>query len=376
MNDFSKVDRALLGPIDLSTDDRRRLPVLAPSPVPASADDHAPDDHAPDERAPESLLQIAQRQGKRLLAGWATSLLLHLFLLMLLTLYTFGNASSKLGLELAFSDSVEAIDFQEVQFEMPALDESDLSQDMESLLAPEEQADDPALELPELAIEPVAQLESLFADSMIESGSLSSSADEPMSDSEFGGMVGADAGSTKSGAKFYGINTEGNRFVYVIDASTSMNDDGRWGRAVDELLESISQLKASQKFLVLTYSSSFRPMMDMPMNQIDLVRATRGNKRRLADWIRRLQPNGVTMPSGAMMVGLSLNVDAIFLLSDGLLMDRTDSMLRQHNRPRLLRFGGGRKTPVHTIAMDVAGDGADLLRVIAEENAGHFRVVQ
>lgn len=371
MNDFSKVDRALLGPIDLSTDDRRRLPVLAPSPVPASADDHAPD-----ERAPESLLQIAQRQGKRLLAGWATSLLLHLFLLMLLTLYTFGNASSKLGLELAFSDSVEAIDFQEVQFEMPALDESDLSQDMESLLAPEEQADDPALELPELAIEPVAQLESLFADSMIESGSLSSSADEPMSDSEFGGMVGADAGSTKSGAKFYGINTEGNRFVYVIDASTSMNDDGRWGRAVDELLESISQLKASQKFLVLTYSSSFRPMMDMPMNQIDLVRATRGNKRRLADWIRRLQPNGVTMPSGAMMVGLSLNVDAIFLLSDGLLMDRTDSMLRQHNRPRLLRFGGGRKTPVHTIAMDVAGDGADLLRVIAEENAGHFRVVQ
>lgn len=371
MNYLPRVNRALPASVDLLTDDRQRLPVFAPAPVPASADESSPD-----EETPESLLKIAQRQGKRLLAGWATSLLLHLFLLVALTLYTFGNASSKLGLELAFSDSVEAVDFQDVQFEIPALDESDLSQDMESLLAPEEKADDPTLELSELAMEPVPQLESLFADSMIETGSLSTDSEQSMSEYEIDGMGGGDTAAQGAGPKFYGIDMEGNRFVYVIDASTSMNDDGRWGRAVEELLESISQLKTSQKFLVLTYSSSFRPMMDMPMNQIDLVKATRGNKRRLAEWIYRLRPNGVTMPSGAMMVGLNLNVDAIFLLSDGLIMDGTDSMLRQHNRPRLLRFGGGRKTPVHTIAMDVAGDGADLLRVIAEENAGHFRVVQ
>jgi hypothetical protein len=300
----------------------------------------------------------------------------HLFLLIVLTLVTFGNASSRLGLELAFSDSIDAVEISDVQFEMPALDDSDISKDLESVLSPEEQTDDSALEFAELSMEPVPELESLLADSLIESGSLSSDMEQALSDNEFDGMGGGAAGSEESGAKFYGIESEGNRFVFVIDASTSMTDGGRWGRAVEELMESISQLKSNQRFLVLTYSSTFRAMMDMPTHQIDLVRATRGNKRRLATWLYRQQPGGVTMPAGAMMVGLSLNVDAIYLLSDGLLMDRTDAMLRQHNQPRLLRFGGGRKTPVHTIAMDMAGDGADLLRVIAEENAGIFRVVQ
>ena len=368
MNYLPKVHRSVPASVDLSADDRQRLPVFAPAPVPASDDPTASG-----ERAPESLLEIAQVQGKRLMAGWTTSLLLHLFLLAVLTFVTFSNGSNKLGLELAFSDSADAVDFQDVQFEIPPLDESTLSEDLDSLLAPEEKTDDQALELADLETELLPELGSLLADPTIESGALSS--DGSAEDSEFGGLGGGEMSDHESGAKFYGIESEGNRFVYVIDASTSMTDGDRWTRAIEEVLESISQLNSSQEFLVLIYSSSFRPMLDMRMNQIDLVRATRGNKRKLATWLYRQIPGGVTMPSGAMMVGLSLNVDAIYLLSDGLLMDRTDANLRQHNRPRLLRDGGGKKTPVHTIAMDVDGEGADLLRIIAEENDGRFRVI-
>ena len=371
MNYFPNSDRALpASAVNLLTEDRQRLPVSAPAPVPASVEEAAAAG-----QVPETLLMAAQRHGKQLLAGWATSFLLHFLLLAVLALVTLSGASSELGLELSFSDSVDSVEFQDVQFDLPALDDPASSESLESLLVPEEQADESALELADMAIEPAVEMESLLAVSMLESESLSSAIDQPMSASEFEGVGGGTSADSDSGAKFYGIESEGNRFVYVIDASTSMEDGGRWGRAVEELLESISQLKSSQRFLVLTYSSSFRAMMDMPMNQIDLVKATRGNKRRLETWLYRQRPGGVTMPAGAMMVGLSLNVDAIYLLSDGLLMDRTDAILRQNNRPRLLRFGGGRKTPVHTIGMDVSGEGADLLQVIAEENAGIYRVV-
>ena len=341
--------------------DRRRLPVSAPSPVPVSEQGGVADS-----QEPETLLSIAQRQGKQLLAGWTASLLLHLFLLGTLAIISFGSASTQLGLELAFSDALESVELEDVQFEMPALEEIEFPENLETVTIPEEIPDDPLLEFGE----PVVSFESAM-----EPATLSSEPTDPMPDSEprssYGGVT-----EGNSGAKFYGIETDGNRFVFVIDASTSMLEDGRWGRAVDELLESISQLKSSQQFLVMTYNSGFRAMLDMPMNQIDLVRATRGNKRRLANWLRRQYPNGVTMPAEAMMVGLGLNVDAIYLLSDGLLMDRTDAMLRQHNLPRRARYSAGRKTPVHTIAMDMDGDGASLLRVIAKENAGIFRVVQ
>ena len=370
MNSVTQSSQALPVAGDSVAAGRRRLPVFAPSPVPLSQ--HG---EAADREDSETFLQIAQRQGKRLLAGWATSLLLHLFLLIALALFSLGSGSSQLGLELAFSGAEEAVELDDVQFEMPALDTLDFSEELETELIPEEGPEEPVLEL----VEPVAVL----TDSLLESAAFSSEPFESISESEPGAGAGAgeavgagEAAGQDSGATFYGIESDGNRFVYVIDASTSMLEGGRWGRAVSELLESISQLKSGQRFLVLTYNSGFQPMLNMRMDQIDLVRATRGNKRRLADWLYGQQPNGVTMPAGAMMVGLNLNVDAIYLLSDGLLMDRTDAMLRQHNQPRLLRFGGGRKTPVHTIAMDVFGDGADLLRVIAEENAGVFRVVQ
>ena len=356
----SEARRALPVSNDSVTAARQRLPVCAPNPVPAS--EHG---EGHDSQEPQTLLQIALHRGKQLLAGWATSLLLHLFLLVGLALFSFGNASSQLGLELAFSDAEEAVDLEDVQFEMPALDEPDFSESLESVSIPEEALADPVLEFED----PVT-----LADSLMEPAALSSEPAAPASGGGFGG--GAEVEGQDSGAKFYGIESEGNRFVFVIDASTSMLEGGRWGRAVEELLESISQLESNQRFLVLTYSSQFSPMMDMPLNKIDLVKATRGNKRRLAKWLWRQQPGGITMPAGALMVGLSLNVDAIYLLSDGLLMDRTDAVLRQHNQPRQLRFGGGRKTPVHTIAMDVEGEGASLLQVIAEENAGIFRVVQ
>lgn len=363
MNSIPQTSRALPVPHASPTAGRQRLPVSAPSPVPASASGDA-DDYQPR----ESFLQVAQRRGKQLLTGSAASLMLHMFLLGVLALISFGSSSSKIGLELAFSDAEAVVELEDIQFEMPALEEPDFSEELETVQIPEEAPADPVLEL-----EPVTPV--LLADSVIEPSAVSSDAAESLSASEpiasDGGAVAEDAG-----AKFYGIESEGSRFVFVIDASTSMLDGGRWTRAVEELLESISLLNKNQEFLVLTYSSRFRPMFNMPLSKIDLVRATRGNKRRLAKWLYQQQPGGITMPAGAMMVGLSLNVDAIYLLSDGLLMDQTDSMLRQHNQPRLLRYGGGKKTPVHAIAMDVEGDGADLLRVIAEENAGIFRVVQ
>ena len=149
----SEARRALPVSNDSVTAARQRLPVCAPNPVPASQRGEGDDS-----QEPQTLLQIAQHRGKQLLAGWATSLLLHLFLLVGLALFSFGNASSQLGLELAFSDAEEAVDLEDVQFEMPALDEPDFSESLEVSI-PEEALADPVLEFED----PVT-----LADSLIE----------------------------------------------------------------------------------------------------------------------------------------------------------------------------------------------------------------
>jgi hypothetical protein len=353
----------------------RRLVTVAPVPNPtiiAAASEQAENDQ---DQIRETWSALATRHAKQMLSTWMASLLLHFLLLGVLALVTLRSSGVDLGFELAFSDSVEAVDFDAVEFSLPAatMDAPDLESD--ALTEAETQLEDTQLTLDEAVTEPV-ELESMFAMADAMDFETGATMDEAFGDSE--GQAGGTTGGVGSdgGASFYGINAEGSRFVYVIDASTSMLDDDRWHRAVIQLLESISGLRSSQRFLVMTYSSTFRPMMNMPLDDIQLVRATRANKKRLAAWLAGQRPNGFTQPAGAMMVGLSLNVDAIYLLSDGLLMDDTRQQLRVQNKPRILRFGGGKKTPVNTIAMDIVGDGADLLRDIAEENAGVFRVVR
>lgn len=175
----------------------------------------------------------------------------------------------------------------------------------------------------------------------------------------------------KSKAKFFNVGAEGNRFVFVIDASGSMVEGNRWQMAVRELLKAVEALEEDQEFFVFLYSSGTSPMFDMKPRDIKLHAATPENYNKLYQWMESRFPLGSTLPRSAMKMAIDLNPDAIYLLSDGEIQDDTYEFLLNYNKPRERPDRSPSKIPIHTIALDFSLGGF-YLRNIADSNNGKF----
>lgn len=170
----------------------------------------------------------------------------------------------------------------------------------------------------------------------------------------------------KKGAKFFGSYAQGQKFVFVVDSSTSMQGD-RWPRACQELMYSIAKLEDGQEFFVLCFDYRTSCMLNLPRNRVEYFSNTPEVRADLQAWLMQHRLGPATHPANAMALALKLAPDAIFLLSDGELQDDTLFMLRRMNNDRS-SFG---QTPVHTIAL-MSHYGHTTLRMIAAENAGTF----
>jgi len=118
-------------------------------------------------------------------------------------------------------------------------------------------------------------------------------------------LVGGNDGRS---ATFFGTVAEGERFVFILDISGSMEEgddrsqtgSSRFTRARRELLATIYHLYPGQEFAVLLFSGSCRPMFDMPTNRVTFFTASKANKSRITKWLRhwyrcsshRAQPGG------------------------------------------------------------------------------------
>jgi hypothetical protein len=190
------------------------------------------------------------------------------------------------------------------------------------------------------------------------------------------GLEGMALGTTGDGAEangdaaaeFFGIGGYGQSFVYVVDASDSMNEGRKFERAIYELLQSIEQLSSDQRYFVIFYNNEAYPMdaeQPVPANEDQFARTRQ--------WVRFVQPDGGTHPLPALLLALSLRPDAIYFLSDGQFDRSTIRELRLRNRPNnRLKL---RQIPIHTIALvDHATE--DLMRTIARNSGGKFRFVK
>lgn len=158
-------------------------------------------------------------------------------------------------------------------------------------------------------------------------------------------------------ASFYGVRARGQLFVYVVDCSGSMADDGRLVRAKAELRRSIQALRWPQRFLVIFYNDQMMPLAGgLPQS------ANASTKAHAMSWMRRIDADGATDPRQAMKLALGTQPDAVFLLSDGEFPEGTASTIARGNPGRV---------PVH--AIDLMGGGAgDQLRRIAAESGGTY----
>ncbi len=184
----------------------------------------------------------------------------------------------------------------------------------------------------------------------------------------FGGSARGDGTDGQAATEFFGIGGYGQTFVYVVDASGSMNQRGKFDRACYELLQSIEQLASDQRYYVIFYNDSA-----YPMNADEPVFAIEKELSRTVRWVNDAVADGGTFPLPALLVALSLRPDAIYFLSDGQFDPLTVHELKMRNRPtKRVRM---RQIPIHTIAFVDRGT-VGLMRTIARNSGGEFRFVK
>lgn len=171
------------------------------------------------------------------------------------------------------------------------------------------------------------------------------------------------------GATFFGTFAAGERFVYVLDSSKSM-EGKRWLLARKRLLDSLKSLTSDQEFFVICFDAQTTLMFNDVPQRAEFTRASLETLRRLTRWLNSRILGEATMPAEALAFALSMRPDAIFILSDGELMDNSVQMLRHFNvdGPR------GNKIPIHAIHMFSLA-GRQTLQQLARDNDGTFTFV-
>jgi hypothetical protein len=196
------------------------------------------------------------------------------------------------------------------------------------------------------------------------------------------GTLMAGAGKPGSGtpggplgeAVFFGARSKGDRFVFVVDNSSSMKG-GRLEAARAELLQAVSALSPRQSFYVIFVSDRTYPMF-FPSMEPDMVAATNANIQRLANWV----PNAL-LASGksrelikAMDMAATLRPHAVYLLWDGDM--KYSDKVRLDVMTHLTRPDNQWDFVIHTLGMGVLSlDSQQNLAAIAAAHGGVFQRV-
>ncbi len=131
-------------------------------------------------------------------------------------------------------------------------------------------------------------------------------------------------GGGKPSTSFFGIQGQGLKVVYLIDASSSMHAHHAFGLAREELLQSIAALGSRQRFQVMFYNNSVQQWTREGSTD-KLPFATDIHKNLVRQFIRRQSAKGGTQHLLGLEAALELQPDLIFMLADGRqLLSRAD----------------------------------------------------
>jgi len=170
----------------------------------------------------------------------------------------------------------------------------------------------------------------------------------------------------------FGLEAEGNRFVYVFDRSASMGDSaGRpLAAAKRELLRSLDELGPVQQFYLIFYNQRLQVFTPSGMRG-RLVFATDDTKKAARRFVDSVRADGATRHADAIAAAIRLGPDAIFLLTDGDAVDDLD----EEELGRLMRSIGGTKCMVVQFGGGEQRRSPRLAR-LAEASGGRYEVVE
>lgn len=180
--------------------------------------------------------------------------------------------------------------------------------------------------------------------------------------------TGTGAGQGAGGGRpFFDVPGPGESIVFIVDSSRSMNHrhdsefKTRFRRVKAELMKCIALMPADGKFTVIFFSRDVFPMPAPGLRTADPI-----TKEAALRWIGGMVSDGSpTDPRKAVQLGLRLQPDRIYFLTDGEFARAASLMLAKLRQER---------TIVDTFAI---GErlGEDVLRQFAEHNRGRYTFV-
>jgi hypothetical protein len=308
------------------------------------------------ERKPHAWAPSAGYLGLSACSSYLVSFIVHLLLIIGLAIgVVHGVSSDVVLLSLSTSGQVDSDDQDiDADFSIDSSPAIELEESPASVQSTLTSVTDMELVLPEV--------EQSLASSA--SGGVSTALG--MADSVQGGKKNGKS-LAGSGSSFFGIESSGEKFVFVVDSSRSM-EGKRWMQANKELMRSVTALGPTQKFYVICFDQVARPAFDLHPSEVNFLASSNNSRRRLKQWIQNLTLGSNTRPAEALRMALALKPDAIYLLSDGELEDESYQMLATANHdPKT----GQTIVPIHTISL-FSTAGKELLELIASNNGGKF----
>lgn len=178
-----------------------------------------------------------------------------------------------------------------------------------------------------------------------------------------GGGVGVNGGGGRG--TFFEIPTEGQRLVFLLDASASMGQRGAWTAAARELLHSVRRLGPKARFQIVVYNST--PQTLLPGSA--WLGSTEPTLERIAHALATLPIEGRTDHLPALRYALALGPDVMFFLTDA------DDLSSEHLRQ--VQLLNRAQVVIHTIELSTANrhQPAMPLQLLARSQRGSYRAI-
>ena len=165
---------------------------------------------------------------------------------------------------------------------------------------------------------------------------------------------------------FFGTPMNGQRIIYVVDCSRSMNhphdseSKTRFRRLKLEIVNSVQSMDPQMEFFIVFFNDQAHPM---PAKQMQP--ALPRHRHRYLNWLTQVRAVGNTDPRQALGMAVRMQPDVIYFLTDGSFDKAVQADLLK------LRVAN---TAIHTFAFGER-DGERTLKLVAKNNKGRYHFI-
>lgn len=193
-------------------------------------------------------------------------------------------------------------------------------------------------------------------------------------DSQVGTVPGSKSRTGMTQSRFYGLEGQGNSFVYVIDRSDSMNEfnSAPWRAARKELSNSLEGLIDTNQFQIIFYNEAPILYRSRVTGSAGLIRAQKVEREQATRFVQQVVATGGTEHLSALKLALRLQPDVLYFLTDA-----ADPRMNSDQLQNLVVRCESIGTTIHSVEFGSGPEPGESrwIEALAKRTGGQYRYV-